>query len=39
MNDAEKRIRKVGVTKIISTNTIPSKTSIVDISNIIIKAI
>ena len=39
MNDAEKRIRKAGVTKIISTNTIPSKTSIVDISNIIAKAI
>jgi len=39
MNDAEKRIRKAGVTKIISTNTIPSKTSIVDISNIITKAI
>jgi len=39
MNDAEKRIRKAGVTKIISTNTIPGKTSIVDISNIIAKAI
>ena len=32
MNDAEKRIRKAGVTKIISANTIPGKTSIVDIS-------
>ncbi len=39
MNDAEKRIRKAGVTKIISTNTIPGKTSIVDISNTIAKAI
>ena len=39
MNDAEKRIRKAGVTKIISANTIPGKTSIVDISNIIAKAI
>ena len=39
MNDAEKRIRKVGVTKIISANTIPGKTSIVDISNTIAKAV
>ena len=39
MNDAEKRIRKAGVTKIISANTIPGKTSIVDISNAIAKAI
>jgi len=39
MNDAEKRIKKAGVTKIISTNTIPGKTSIVDISNTIAKAI
>jgi len=39
MNDAEKRIRKAGVTKIISSNTIPGKTSIVDISNTIAKAI
>jgi ribose-phosphate pyrophosphokinase len=39
MNNAEERIRKAGVTKIISTNTIPGKTSIVDISNIIVKAI
>ena len=39
MNDAEKRIRKAGVTKIISANTIPGKTSIVDISNTISKAI
>ena len=39
MNNAEKRIRKAGVTKIISANTIPGKTSIVDISNTIAKAI
>jgi ribose-phosphate pyrophosphokinase len=39
MNDAEKRIKKAGVTKIFSANTIPGKTSIVDISNAIAKAI
>jgi ribose-phosphate pyrophosphokinase len=39
MNDAEKKIRKAGVTKIISTNTIPGKTSIVDVSSTIAKAI
>ena len=39
MNNAEKRIRKAGVTKIISANTIPGKTSVVDISNTIAKAI
>jgi len=39
MNNAEKRIKKAGVTKIVSTNTIPGKTSIVDISNTIAKAI
>jgi len=39
MNNAEKRIRKAGVTKIVSANTIPGKTSIVDISNTIAKAI
>ena len=39
MNNAEKRIRKAGVTKIVSVNTIPGKTSIVDISNTIAKAI
>ena len=31
IGDAEKRIRKAGVSRIISTNTIPSKTSIVDV--------
>ena len=35
----KERIRKAGVTKIISANTIPGKTSIVDISNTIAKAI
>lgn len=39
MDNAEKRIKKAGVTKIISTNTIPNKTSVVDISSIIAKAI
>lgn len=39
MNDAENKIKKAGVTKIISANTIPGKTSIVDISNSIAKAI
>ncbi len=39
MNNADEKIRKAGVTKIISTNTIPGKTSIVDISNTIAKAI
>lgn len=39
IGDAEKRIRKAGVTKIISTNTIPGKTSIIDVSPVIVKAI
>jgi ribose-phosphate pyrophosphokinase len=39
MNSAEKKIRKAGVSKIISTNTIPGKTSVVDISNTVVKAI
>lgn len=39
MNDAEKKIKKAGVTKIVSTNTIPNKTSLVDVSNAIAKAI
>jgi ribose-phosphate pyrophosphokinase len=39
MNDAEKKIRKAGVTKIVCANTIPSKTSIVDVSNTIAQAI
>jgi len=39
MNDAEKKIRKSGVTKIVSANTIPGKTSVVDVSDTIAKAI
>ena len=39
MNNAEKKIKKAGVTRIVSTNTIPGKTSVVDISNSIAKAI
>ena len=39
MNDAGKKIRKAGVTKIISSNTIPGNSSIVDISSTIAKAI
>ena len=39
MNDAKKKIKKAGVISIISTNTIPGKTSKVDISNTIAKAI
>jgi ribose-phosphate pyrophosphokinase len=38
-NDAEKKIKKAGVTKIISTNTIPGKTALVDVSGTIAKAI
>ena len=39
IDKAENKIRKAGVAKIISTNTIPGKTSIVDVSNTIAKAI
>ena len=39
IGDAEKRIRKAGVSKIVSTNTIPGKTGIVDVSPVIVKAI
>jgi ribose-phosphate pyrophosphokinase len=39
IGDAEKKIIKAGVIKIISTNTIPGKTSIVDVSPIIVKAL
>jgi len=39
INNAERKIRKAGVTKIISANTIPGKTAMVDISNTIAKAI
>ena len=39
VNDADKKIKKAGVSKIVSTNSIPGKTSIVDISKTIVKAI
>ena len=39
MNNAEKKIRKAGVSEIISTNTIPGKTSKVDVSSSIAKMI
>ena len=39
VNDADKKILKSGVAKIVSTNSIPGKTSIVDISKTITKAI
>ncbi len=39
INDAEAKIRKAGVTGIISTNTIPGDTSVVDVSATIAKAI
>jgi len=39
IGEAEKKIRKSGVTQIVSANTIPSKTSVVDVSSIIAKAI
>ena len=39
INDAEKKIKKAGVTSIVSTNTIPGKTSVVDVSSTIAKAI
>ncbi len=39
MNNAEVKIRKAGVTKIVSTNTIPGKTSVVDVSGTIADAI
>jgi ribose-phosphate pyrophosphokinase len=37
--ESEKKIYKSGVKKIISTNTIPGNTAIVDISKIIVQAI
>jgi ribose-phosphate pyrophosphokinase len=39
IGDAERKIRKSGVTRIVSTNTIPGKTSVVDVSPVIVKAI
>jgi ribose-phosphate pyrophosphokinase len=39
IGDAEKKIKKSGVSKIISTNTVPGKTSVVDVSSVIVKAL
>jgi ribose-phosphate pyrophosphokinase len=39
VNDAENKIKKAGVTEIISTNTIPKKTSKVDVSKILADAV
>jgi len=39
IGNAEKKIRKAGILKIVSTNTIPCKTGIVDVSPVIVKAI
>ena len=39
MDNAERKIKKSGVTRIVSTNTIPNKTSLVDVSNTLAKAI
>ena len=39
VDDAEKRIKKAGVTRIISTNTIPRNTSKVDVSGVIADSI
>ena len=39
INDAKKKIKQAGVTKIISANTIPGETSTVDVSSAIAKAI
>ncbi len=38
-NNAENKIKRSGVSKIISANTIPGKTALVDVSDIIAKAI
>jgi ribose-phosphate pyrophosphokinase len=39
INNAGKKIKKAGVSKIVSTNSIPSSTSVVDVSNIVANAI
>lgn len=39
IDSAEKKIRKAGVSKIVSTNTIPGRTSVVDVSGVIAKAV
>ena len=39
INNADKKIKKAGVTQIVSANTIPGKTSVVDVSSILAKAV
>lgn len=39
IHDAEKNLKKAGILKIVSTNTVPRKTSLVDVSGIIAKEI
>jgi ribose-phosphate pyrophosphokinase len=39
VGDAEKNIRNAGVLKIISTNTIPGKTNVIDVSDILAESI
>ncbi|SVD87509.1 uncharacterized protein METZ01_LOCUS440363, partial [marine metagenome] len=39
VEDAEKKIKKAGVSRIISTNTIPRSTSKVDVSGVIVESI
>ncbi|MFY9301585.1 MAG: ribose-phosphate diphosphokinase [Candidatus Nitrosotenuis sp.] len=39
IDNAEKKIKRAGVSQIVSTNTIPGKTSVVDVSGIISKAV
>jgi ribose-phosphate pyrophosphokinase len=39
IDNAEEKIREAGVSKIISANTIPGRTSVVDVSGVIAKAI
>ena len=39
VSDAERKIKAAGISKIVSTNTIPGKTGIVDVSEIIANAI
>jgi ribose-phosphate pyrophosphokinase len=39
IGDAENKIKRSGVTRIVSANTIPCKTNIVDVSSIIVKAL
>jgi len=39
IDNAEKKIRESGVSQIVSANTIPGNTSVVDVSGVIAKAI